>query len=88
MGQVAAAGSSRKTTTPEDRMGRIVVTQHLSLDGVIEAPGPKDVEDKGWIFEHPSGEERDRFKLEETLESAALLRADKFNGMPKYAPAP
>jgi hypothetical protein len=27
------------TPTEEDRMGRIVVTEFASLDGVIEAPG-------------------------------------------------
>jgi hypothetical protein len=30
-------------------VGRIVVTQYLSLDGVMEAPGPRDVED----FKYP-----------------------------------
>lgn len=58
-------------------MGRIVVTEYVSLDGVIEAPGPGDVEDfkyKGWLFESPSrGADGDRWKLDETLESAALL---------------
>jgi dihydrofolate reductase len=57
-------------------MGSIVVTESISLDGVIEAPGPQDVEDfryKGWAFEHNSGEEGDRWKLEEILESKALL---------------
>jgi dihydrofolate reductase len=61
---------------PEALMGRIVVTEYLSLDGVMEAPGPRDVEDfkyKAWLFDHPRGEEGDRFKLEETLASAALL---------------
>jgi hypothetical protein len=36
-------------------MGSIVVTESISLDGVIEAPGPQDVEDfryKGWAFDH------------------------------------
>jgi dihydrofolate reductase len=57
-------------------MGRIVVTEYLSLDSVMEAPGAQDVEDfeyKGWLFDYERGEEGDRFKLEETLESAALL---------------
>jgi dihydrofolate reductase len=58
-------------------MGRIVVTEYLSLDGVMEAPGPRDVEDfkyKGWLFDSPGrGPEGDRWKLEETLASDALL---------------
>jgi dihydrofolate reductase len=57
-------------------MGSIVVTESISLDGVIDAPGPQDVEDfkyKGWAFDHDSGEEGDRWKLEELLESDAML---------------
>jgi dihydrofolate reductase len=58
-------------------MGRIVVTEYVSLDGVMEAPGPRDVEDfkyKAWLFDSPGrGSEGDRWKLEETLGSHALL---------------
>ena len=57
-------------------MGRIVVTEYLSLDGVMEAPGPLDVEDfkyKGWLSDYERGAEGERFKVEETLASAALL---------------
>src|SRR5262245_10268829 len=55
-------------------MGRIVVTEFVSLDGVIEDPGgAEDYEHGGWSFEISRGEEGDRFKLEETNESEALL---------------
>lgn len=55
-------------------MGRIVVTEFVSLDGVIEAPGGGEgYAYAGWTFEIPRGEEGDRFKLEETLEAEALL---------------
>jgi len=55
-------------------MGRIVVTEFMSLDGVIEAPGGgEDFEHGGWSFEIDRGEEGDRFKLEEALGSEALL---------------
>lgn len=55
-------------------MGRIVVTEYVSLDGVMQAPGGgEDFEYAGWTFEVPRGEEGDRFKLEETLRSDALL---------------
>ena len=55
-------------------MGRIVVTEFVSLDGVIEDPGgSEDFEHGGWSFEFDRGEEGDRFKLEEALGSDALL---------------
>jgi dihydrofolate reductase len=55
-------------------MGRIVVTEFVSLDGVIEAPGGgEDFRHGGWTFEINRGEEGDRFKLDETLSSEALL---------------
>jgi dihydrofolate reductase len=54
-------------------MGRIVVTEFVSLDGVMEAPGGEDFEYKGWSFEFDRGEDGNQFKLDETLESDALL---------------
>src|SRR5919197_1225592 len=55
-------------------MGRIVVTEFVSLDGVIEDPGgAEDFKYGGWSFEIPPGDEGDQFKLEETLQSEALL---------------
>jgi dihydrofolate reductase len=55
-------------------MGRIVVTEFVSLDGVMEAPGGgEDFRHGGWTFEIERGEEGDKFKLDETNESEALL---------------
>src|SRR5213592_723934 len=54
-------------------MGRIVVTEFVSLDGVMEAPGGKDFKYSGWSFDFNRGEEGDRFKLDEALEAEALL---------------
>jgi dihydrofolate reductase len=55
-------------------MGRIVVTEFVSLDGVIEDPGGgEDFEYGGWTFEIDRGEEGDKFKLDETLDAEALL---------------
>ena len=55
-------------------MGRIVITEFLSLDGVMEDPGGAEgFEYGGWSFEFSRGEEGDRFKLEETMASDALL---------------
>jgi dihydrofolate reductase len=55
-------------------MGRIVVTEFVSLDGVMEDPGGAEgYEHGGWTFEIDRGEEGDQFKLDETKASEALL---------------
>ena len=55
-------------------MGSIVVTEFSSLDGVIEDPGgAENFKYGGWTFEFNRGEEGDKFKLDETRASAALL---------------
>ena len=54
-------------------MGRIVITEFVSLDGVMQAPGGEDFKYKGWSFAFDRGEEGDKFKLDETMESDALL---------------
>jgi dihydrofolate reductase len=59
-------------------MGRIVVTEFISLDGVIEDPGgSEDFKYGGWSFEIERGEEGDRFKLDETMNADALLLGRK-----------
>jgi dihydrofolate reductase len=55
-------------------MGRIVVTEFVSLDGVIEAPGGGETfKHQGWTFAIDRGPEGDRFKLQEALAAEALL---------------
>jgi dihydrofolate reductase len=55
-------------------VGRIVVTEFVSLDGVMEAPGGgEDFRHGGWTFEINRGDEGEKFKLDETRASAALL---------------
>ena len=55
-------------------MGRIVVTEFVSLDGVMEAPGGgESFRHGGWTFEIERGDEGNKFKLDETMSSAALL---------------
>jgi dihydrofolate reductase len=55
-------------------MGRIVVTEFVSLDGVMEDPGgAENFKYGGWTFETGRGEDGDKFKLDETLEAEALL---------------
>ena len=59
-------------------MGRIVVTEFISLDGVIEDPGgSEDYKYGGWSFEIGRGDEGDQFKVDETNNSAALLLGRK-----------
>lgn len=55
-------------------MGRVVVTEFVSLDGVVEDPGGVEgFKHGGWSFEFDRGAEGDKFKLDEALESEALL---------------
>jgi dihydrofolate reductase len=62
-----------KTIRRSMTMARIVVTEFVSLDGVMEDPGgAEDFEHGGWTFEIERGD-GDRFKMEETRESDALL---------------
>ena len=55
-------------------MGRIIVTEFVSLDGVMEAPGGGEgFKYDGWTFEIERGDDGNQFKVEETMSSAALL---------------
>jgi dihydrofolate reductase len=55
-------------------MGRIVVTEYISVDGVVEAPsGMEDFERVGWTDAFTRGPEGDSFKFDETMASDALL---------------
>jgi dihydrofolate reductase len=55
-------------------VGRIVVTEFVSLDGVMEDPGgAEDFKHGGWSFEYSRGDEGNQFKLDETMASEALL---------------
>lgn len=55
-------------------MGKVVVTEYVSLDGVMEGPGGgEDYKHVGWTFGFDRGEEGDQFKLDETLGSDVLL---------------
>ncbi len=55
-------------------MGKIVITEFMSLDGVVEDPGgSEDFKYGGWAFEFDRGDEGNQFKLDETMSSEALL---------------
>jgi dihydrofolate reductase len=55
-------------------MGKLVVTEFITLDGVIEAPGGgEEFAHAGWSFKFNRGEEGDKFKYDELMASDAQL---------------
>jgi dihydrofolate reductase len=55
-------------------MGKLVVSQFVSLDGVIEDPGgAEDYRHGGWAFKFDRGDDGDKFKLDEVMAADALL---------------
>jgi dihydrofolate reductase len=55
-------------------MSKIVVSQFITLDGVVEDPGGSEgMERGGWAFQFERGPEGDQFKLDEVMASEALL---------------
>ena len=58
----------------EEQVGKIVVTEFVSLDGVMEDPGGSESFKYGaWSFEIDRGDEGNKFKLDETMATDALL---------------
>jgi dihydrofolate reductase len=55
-------------------MRRVVVSEFMTLDGVMEDPGGAEgFEHGGWALSIDRGAEGNRFKLDETLQADALL---------------
>lgn len=55
-------------------MGRIVVTEFVSLDGVMEDPGGSEHSKHGaWTFKFNRGDEGNKFKMDETNSAEAQL---------------
>jgi dihydrofolate reductase len=67
-------------------MGRVVVTEFISLDGVMQAPGdPTELDRGGWALD--AGEDAMRFKLDELLASdVQLLGRVTYEGFAKAWP--
>jgi dihydrofolate reductase len=72
---IAAAGVSTDNAnerTPE--MAKIVISENISLDGVIEDPtGLEGLRVGGWFWETDRGEDGEKFTLDKTLGTEALL---------------
>ena len=59
-------------------MGKVVVTEFVSLDGVFEDPGgAEDYEHGGWTFDYDRGDEGNQFKLDELMEADVQLLGRK-----------
>jgi hypothetical protein len=56
-------------------MGKIALSQNLSLDGVMQSPGHTDVPFKyrGWAVDFDAGPDAARFALESAQNADALL---------------
>ena len=55
-------------------MGKLVVSEFVTIDGVVEDPGGSEkLERGGWAFEFERGEEGDKFKLDEAMASEVML---------------
>ena len=55
-------------------MGKVVVSQFISVDGVVEDPGGSESWERGgWAFQFDRGDEGNKFKLDEVMGSDALL---------------
>jgi len=56
------------------KMGKLVVTEFVSVDGVFEDPGgSEDFEHGGWTFEYDRGDDGNKFKLDELTNSEVTL---------------
>jgi len=55
-------------------MGNVVVSQFITIDGVVEAPGGGEaLERGGWAFAFKRGDEGDAFKMKELEDTDVLL---------------
>jgi dihydrofolate reductase len=73
---LARAAGPRSTHTERGgvEMGKLVVTEFVSIDGVFEDPGgSEDFEHGGWTFEYDRGEEGNAFKLDEVMTAEVHL---------------
>ena len=68
-------------------MGKLVVTEFVTLDGVIEDPGGTEGGRGGWAFKFDQGDEGGKFKFDELMASdAQLLGRVTYEGFAKAWP--
>jgi len=54
-------------------MGKLIVSEFVSIDGVMEAPGGEEgYKHSGWVFDF-SDKKQEEYKLKETLDAEVLL---------------
>jgi dihydrofolate reductase len=64
-------------------MGKLVVTEFITVDGVIDSPG-----EAGWVFKFNRGDEGDKFKSDElTAADAQLLGRITYQGFARAWPS-
>jgi dihydrofolate reductase len=55
-------------------MGKVIVSQFITVDGVVEDPGGSEgSRHGGWAFQFDRGAEGDKFKFDEVMAARALL---------------
>ena len=55
-------------------MGKLVVTEFISIDGIFEDPGgAEDYEHGGWTFEYDRGDDGNKFKMDELMDAEVQL---------------
>ena len=69
-------------------MGKLVVTEFVSIDGVFEDPGgAEDFEYGGWTFDYDRGDDGNEFKLNEVREAEVqLLGRNTYEGFAEAWP--
>src|SRR5262249_23567076 len=70
-------------------MRNVVVTEFISLDGVVEDPGGAEgCEHGGWAFQFERGEDGDKYKCEELMAADAMLLGRRtYDGFAKAWPS-
>jgi dihydrofolate reductase len=70
-------------------MGKLVVTEFVSVDGVFEDPGgAEDFEYGGWTFEYDRGDDGNTFKVQELMDAEVqLLGRVTYEGFAKAWPS-
>src|SRR5580765_1867867 len=68
------AGLCWDPTERRAEMGKLVVTEFVSVDGVFEDPGgAEDFEHGGWTFEYDRGDDGNTFKFDELMGADVTL---------------